>query len=162
MTLGQVVTFRGQLGIGKVSSRPCEYFGIVGLILALLGEPQSAVQILTSWPLMTSGGRTAGCDGVRFDMWTTLVMVHIMCKFQLDLRCPEYGLNLGHSTPWPLMTSGGQTAGRDGKRFYTLTTYLLAHLVCNFQLDPRCHAHSLFLRCTSSVGRFWHISYYHG
>ena len=43
--------------------------------------------------LMTSGGRTAGCDGERFDMWTTLVIVHIMCKYQLDLRCPEYGLN---------------------------------------------------------------------
>ena len=68
MTLGQVVTFRGQLGIGEVSSRPCEYFGIVGFILVLLGEPQSAVQNLTSWPLMTSAGQTAGCDGVRFDM----------------------------------------------------------------------------------------------
>ena len=48
MTLGQVVTFSGQLRIGKVISRPCEYFDIVGLILARLVEPQSAVQNLTS------------------------------------------------------------------------------------------------------------------
>ena len=81
MTLGQLVTFRGQLGIGKVSSRPYEYFGIVGLILALLGELQSAVEYLSSKPLMTSGGRTDGCDGIRFDMWTTLVILYIMCKF---------------------------------------------------------------------------------
>ena len=53
------------------------------------------MEILTSWPVMTSGGQTAGGDGERFDMWTTLVIAHIMCKFQLDMKCPEYGLNLG-------------------------------------------------------------------
>ena len=95
MILGQVVTLRGQLGIGKGSSRPCEYFGIVGFIPPLVGEPQSAVQNLTSRPCMTSRGQTIRCDGVRFYLLTNLVVVHIMRKFQFDPGCPEHGLNLG-------------------------------------------------------------------
>ena len=45
-------------------------------------------------------------------------------------------------------------AGRDGKRHYVWTTYLMSHLVCNFQLGLRCPAHSPFVRCTSNFGPF--------
>ena len=34
MIFGQVVTFRCQISIGKICSRPCEYFGVVGLIMS--------------------------------------------------------------------------------------------------------------------------------
>ena len=77
-----MVTFRGQLGVGKVSSRVfCEYFGIVGFILVLLGQPQSAVQYLTLRPLLTSVGQTIGCDAERLDMSDRHLMVHIVCHF---------------------------------------------------------------------------------
>ena len=42
----KVITFRGEIGMGKVNSRPYEYCGIVSFILAPLGKQQSAVQYL--------------------------------------------------------------------------------------------------------------------
>ena len=53
-----------------IGTSPCERFGVFGFIVALLGEPQPAVQHLTLLPLMTSVGQTAGCDSERFEMWT--------------------------------------------------------------------------------------------
>ena len=47
------------MDIGKVCSRPCEHFGVVGLSTALLGEPQSAVQDRTHGVAkMSSGSHT--------------------------------------------------------------------------------------------------------
>ena len=44
-----------------------------------------------------------------------------MCKFQLDLRCPESGLNLGRDLASVgdsyLLTCPGQTGSRIEKRF---------------------------------------------
>ena len=45
MTLGQRMTLGGQIANGKVRSGSCESFGAIFGALALLGEPQSAVQI---------------------------------------------------------------------------------------------------------------------
>ena len=109
ITLSQVVTFRGQIGVGKVRSGPYEYFGVVGFIVASLGKSQCAVQYLTALPLMTSGG---------------------------------------------------QTARRGGECLCMVITDLMGHLMRNFQLDMSCHAHGLFLYCTSRVACFWDICYY--
>ena len=35
---------RRQIDVGKVIPRPCEYFGVHGFGMVLVGEPQSAVQ----------------------------------------------------------------------------------------------------------------------
>ena len=61
----------GQIDVGKLSARPCEYFGIVGCVLAPLGELRYPFQYSTPWPLMTSGGKTDGCSGERFDIFVT-------------------------------------------------------------------------------------------
>ena len=81
MTLGQIVTFRGKIDIGKVNSHLYDHFDVDGLIAAPLGEPQSAVQYLTPWPLMTTGGQTIGCAVEHFDMCNIQLMVHIVCHF---------------------------------------------------------------------------------
>ena len=44
MTLGQSVTSRCYIGIGKVVLHQREYFGVVGFFIAPLSEPQSAGQ----------------------------------------------------------------------------------------------------------------------
>ena len=41
-----MVTSGGQIDIGKVCPRPCEYFGVVSFSMDLLGELHSAVQDL--------------------------------------------------------------------------------------------------------------------
>ena len=46
MTLSQAVTTVGQIGVGKVITRLCEYFCVVGRVLAPLGELRAAVQYL--------------------------------------------------------------------------------------------------------------------
>ena len=43
---GHVVISRGQIYIGKVSQRPHEYFGVARFSMALVDEPQLAVQDL--------------------------------------------------------------------------------------------------------------------
>ena len=68
MILSQAVTAVGQIDFGKVSSRPCEYFGVVGCVLAPLGELRAAVQYLIPRPLMTSGCKTTWCNGENFYM----------------------------------------------------------------------------------------------
>ena len=109
--LSQVVNSGVQKRFEKLNPRPNECFGVFGFIVVPLGEAQSAVLCLT---------------------------------------------------PWPLMASRDETAMRGGERFYTWNNCLITHLVCNFQLYLKCHSHSLFLRCTSNVRRFWYISYHHG
>ena len=44
MNLRHVVISRRQIDVGKVIPRPCEYFGVHGFGMVLVGEPQSAVQ----------------------------------------------------------------------------------------------------------------------
>ena len=68
MILSQAVTAVGQIDVGKVSTRPCEYFGVNGCVLAPLGEARVAVQYLILRPLITSGGKTTGRNGEGFDM----------------------------------------------------------------------------------------------
>ena len=68
MTLSQAVTAVGQIDVGKVGTRPYEYFGVVGCVLAPLGELPAAVQYLIPRPLMTCGGKMIGCNGERFAM----------------------------------------------------------------------------------------------
>ena len=68
MTLIQAMTVVGQIGFGKASTRPCEYFDVVGCVLAPLGELRAAVQYLILWPLTISGGGTAGCNGESLNM----------------------------------------------------------------------------------------------
>ena len=61
-----MIAFRGQIGVGKVSYGPYEYFSVVGFTFASLGKSQCAVQYLSALPLMTSGGQTARRDGECF------------------------------------------------------------------------------------------------
>ena len=63
--------------------------------LATLGEPQSAVQIWATWPLLTSVGQTAGSATEWVRLRIGHVTAYIVCKFQLHLRCVESGLNPG-------------------------------------------------------------------
>ena len=57
-----MVTSGGQTDIGKVISRPFQCFGVLGFIVASLGETQSSVlHIFDLVSLaMISGGQTAG------------------------------------------------------------------------------------------------------
>ena len=68
MILSHAVTAVSQIDVGKVSTRPCEYFGVNDCFLAPLDELQAAVQYLILRPLITSGGKTTGCNGESFDM----------------------------------------------------------------------------------------------
>ena len=45
ISLTQVMTFRGQLGVGSVNSGTYEYFAAVGFIVFPLDETPSAVQV---------------------------------------------------------------------------------------------------------------------
>ena len=60
MTFTQLVVSVGQIDVGKVSPRLCEYFGVVGCVLTPLGELQSAAQCVIPLPLITSGGKWIG------------------------------------------------------------------------------------------------------
>ena len=45
ISLSQVITFRGQIGVGKVNSGPYEYFRVIGFIITPLDKLPSAVQV---------------------------------------------------------------------------------------------------------------------
>ena len=66
MTLGQLVTLRGQLDSGKARRGPGKSFGAFFGTPALMVWPQSAVQNLTPWPLLTSVGQTVSSDAESF------------------------------------------------------------------------------------------------
>ena len=81
MTFIQLVTSLGQIDVGKVSRRMCDFFGVVGCLLPPLGELQSGFQYLNPWSSMISGGKTAGHNGERFDMLFNYVCTVIkQCK----------------------------------------------------------------------------------
>ena len=46
MNLSQAVTTVGQIGVGKVSTPLNEYYGVIGCVLAPLGELRASVQYL--------------------------------------------------------------------------------------------------------------------
>ena len=50
MTLGQPMTFRGQIGTFKARLGPGESFGVIFSPVAAMGVPQSAVQNLAPLP----------------------------------------------------------------------------------------------------------------
>ena len=83
MTLSQAVTavdeidvgkVSTEIDVGKVSTRPYEYFGVAGCVLAPLCDLQAAVQYPIPRPLITSGGKTTGCNGESFDMLFNCVL----------------------------------------------------------------------------------------
>ena len=43
---------------------------------------------------MTPGGETSGRDDEDFEVLTSRLQTYIVCNFKLDLRCPEYRLDL--------------------------------------------------------------------
>ena len=66
MTLGQPVTLRGELESGKARCGPGKSFGAFFGAPALMEWPQTAVQNVTPWPLLTSVGETVSSDAECF------------------------------------------------------------------------------------------------
>ena len=116
MTLSKVVTSVGQIDVKKVKAHPCEYFGVVGCILAPLGKLQSPVQYLTPLPL-TSGGKTAGCNGARFDVFFCnciyTVTANVNCGEILhDLKIQQYQRKLHCKNGVGALAPGGPCCPR--------------------------------------------------